>query len=117
MAKLPIGRILPDLRNPGFASEEERLRIEGIFGPKIKSAWELKREAHEKWLKETPEGRAEHQSMIDAIKQVDEYDAELIRIKAESRETRMLNGDPAYIEPKTIHAKIPDPPWKRKLRP
>lgn len=113
MAKPPTGRILLDLRSSGFISDEERQRMDQLFGPSPSERLAEEVAAQWKWMHETPEGRAQLQATQDFI------DAEkaMAREEEECRSDRLLKGLPAYVEPKTIHAKIPDPPWKRKLRP
>lgn len=113
MSKPTTGRILPDLSNTGLASEEERQRLQGMLGEEPEDPWVAEMAAYHKWLKETPEGRASLKRTQDFL----DAEAALAREEEECRSERLLKGLPAYVEPRSLHSKVPDPPWKRKLRP
>lgn len=70
-------------------------------------------EVYAKWKAELDAEEAE--SIADAstfFEWIAEEEAELQRIK----DLRPL-GVPPSIEPRSIHSPVPQPPWKRKLRP
>lgn len=117
MAKPPLGRILRDVREPAYIAEQERLQREMFTGPVMPDEGTLWRLEQERWFRETPEGRAEGRSVREAVRLFVEDERHTAALAEANRETRMLNGEPASIEPRSIHPNIPDPQWKRKLRP
>lgn len=83
----------------------EDLKIAGCPDPEnpdVLAAWQKSQEP-------TPEEMHDIESFEEFLRQEEE---ELERI----RESRPL-GVPPPIEPRSIHSAIPQPPWKRKLRP
>lgn len=105
------GRILRDLRQVR-AEEAERKRAERgkyeydlAFGniPPVDPVERVK------WEEER---RRDEEGIIELQQWLDEEEAELQKIK----DSRPL-GVPPPIEPRSIHSPVPQPPWKRKLRP
>lgn len=109
------GRILPDLRQRAEverdAKRKHREWVEAMLAegcpdpenPEVYLKWKAERDITEasEW--------ADTDRMIQWLADEEE---ELQRIK----DCRPL-GVPPPIEPRSIHAPVPQPPWKRKLRP
>jgi hypothetical protein len=88
------------------AAKLEELRVEGC--PNLEDP-----EILEDWLAQKAiEDERVHLETSEMIRSFEQAERDLERI----RENRPL-GVPPPIEPRSVHSSIPQPPWKRKLRP
>ncbi|AHY53330.1 MULTISPECIES: hypothetical protein [Bradyrhizobium] len=109
------GRILRDLRE---VAEEERQR----------------KAKHDKWVEDMRDnGCTDPEDPVELARWQAEQDKKYEQFKEDRREIEALFGMdreelqrikdsrplgvPPPIEPRSIHSSVPQPPWKRKLRP
>jgi hypothetical protein len=115
MTEAPKKRVLRDLRQV----EEEELERLARYDEWVEEMRTLgcpypeEPEVYAKWKTEQESEEAEGLADITtSFEWIAEEEAELKRIK----DSRPL-GVPPSIEPRSVHSPVPQPLWKRKLRP
>jgi len=113
------GRVLRDLTDPADVDEEEYVSFsEHYLGPDAQKEAEYRRELLERVDAElareadTPEGREKAREWALFSERMEAESAELKRLK-----DSVPLGATSGWEPRSVHSKPTQLPWKRKLRP